>query len=439
MSKYLHKTFAAEVKESNEDELTVTHFISTERLDRGSEILYADGMQVNGKPVVLAHHGYGPAGSEPIAKALQIKPGRFNGKKGVQAKTQFWPDELGKRLWAKTVQGFMPNWSVGWRPLREEIIPDRKTGREVRHVYEWELLEYSLVGVPMQPDAQTIDKEESDGSIEVKIMPCVCCEGDQLKRGDHATCRDDRFGEIVAFKDVDGEWIEVKPYPNEHACRLQDPGKYIRIRRQNDKFGDGIHAIWGVQSGDKPVELQAIRFSSDKHTAAAAKTWLKKHDYSCKVFEPATGKEEPCGCQDADRAMEKVLDAASMDIAKKTDEEITGATEGKSVAGILEAIGHLVDTDGDLALKIDCLTERLDALEKQIKELGAKAEPGAQPEAGSGQSDNTLEFVLVNDAKPAEDQERITASELRELLKGAAAESFAGIRAEVRKMMGKID
>ena len=98
---------------------------------------------------------------------------------------------------------------------------------------------------------------------------------------------------MIAWKKDDDTW-EEKPYPNEHACRLEDPDKYIRIRRQNDKFGKGIHAIWGVQAGSKPVELQAIRFAKSKFTAAEARAWLKSHDYKCKLFEPSSEKCEKC-------------------------------------------------------------------------------------------------------------------------------------------------
>ncbi|MCK4498893.1 ATP-dependent Clp protease proteolytic subunit [Candidatus Babeliales bacterium] len=81
------------------------------------------------------------------------------------------------------------------------------------------------------------------------------------------------------------------PYPNEHSCRLHDPKNYDEFRRQNDKFGSGIHAIFGIVTKPKRVsELQAIRFSKSKHTVAEAKKWCKDHDHNCIRFEPATGK-----------------------------------------------------------------------------------------------------------------------------------------------------
>jgi hypothetical protein len=84
------KIFEAEIKEFNEKDLTVEHFISTERRDRGRDILYADGMKVEGRPVVLFQHGFNDAiGSEPIAKNIWLKKGEFKNRKGILAKNQF--------------------------------------------------------------------------------------------------------------------------------------------------------------------------------------------------------------------------------------------------------------------------------------------------------------------------------------------------------------
>jgi len=78
------------------------------------------------------------------------------------------------------------------------------------------------------------------------------------------------------------------PYPNEHAARLRDPKRYERFRRENNKFGAGVHAIWGIRQGK--VELQAIRFQASKWTVARARKWLKDHNYKPILFEEASGK-----------------------------------------------------------------------------------------------------------------------------------------------------
>jgi len=81
---------------------------------------------------------------------------------------------------------------------------------------------------------------------------------------------------------------EERPYPNEHAARLKDPGQYDRIRRVNDEFGAGIDAVYGVK--DETAELQAIRFDADRFTPAEAREWLSDHDYDPIEFEEATGE-----------------------------------------------------------------------------------------------------------------------------------------------------
>ncbi len=80
------------------------------------------------------------------------------------------------------------------------------------------------------------------------------------------------------------------PYPNEHAFRLKDPKQYDRFARVNDKFGSGIHAIFGIKNGKS--ELQSIHFDASKFTFAEAKKWISDHGYKPILSEAATGKSE---------------------------------------------------------------------------------------------------------------------------------------------------
>lgn len=97
-----------------------------------------------------------------------------------------------------------------------------------------------------------------------------------------------------------------EPYPNEHAVRVRDPEPYIRFRRQNDEYGDGIHAVWGVRKGPKgedKVELQALRFDADKFTVARVRAWLKKHPECEGPIVPAKRKQK--------EADEEIIDVIS--------------------------------------------------------------------------------------------------------------------------------
>jgi hypothetical protein len=286
-----YKVFESEVKAADDEALVIKHIISSETKDRGGDVMRVSGMRIVGKPVVLMLHGRGPMGSEPVGKPLSVGPDTWKGKPVIMAETQFFPDETGRRLYQKAKNGYLPNWSIGYtvEEAKDLLKDGRYNGREV---LRWTLLEWSPVGVPLQPDAQTIkeflDAADAGSRPEIKEQPhwfgfvdTKDCKG----------CGQECAGEKKSGDKEAPPDPEEKPFANEHACRVMDPAKCKKIRRQNDKFGEGIHALWGVMEDDS-VKLQAIRFDSSKFTAEQAKAWAKKHDYSCMPFEPATGKEE---------------------------------------------------------------------------------------------------------------------------------------------------
>jgi len=158
------KTFVAEVKSVDKKNLIVTHFISTEEPDRALDVVRAEGMVVRGRPAVLVGHDYN---DEPVAKPLELTTGENKaGKKGIIAKTQYYPDDRGKRLFQKAIDGYMPNWSIGFSSIEDEPINNGGTDFK-----KWELLEYSQVAVPMNPGA-TIepDGKNTNGNITFKYF-----------------------------------------------------------------------------------------------------------------------------------------------------------------------------------------------------------------------------------------------------------------------------
>jgi len=81
-------------------------------------------------------------------------------------------------------------------------------------------------------------------------------------------------------------FAEKRPYPHEHAARIENPDKYEEFRRRNDELGDGIHVIFGLLDGKS--EIQSLRFDKDKFTVDEAKGFLKERRFRVLKFEPAT-------------------------------------------------------------------------------------------------------------------------------------------------------
>lgn len=81
------------------------------------------------------------------------------------------------------------------------------------------------------------------------------------------------------------------PYPNEFAARIHEPGKYKEMRRESNKFGQGIDVIFGITEEGK-AEVQAIRFNKKKFSSEEVHAWLKKHNYSpIKVEAPSQSED----------------------------------------------------------------------------------------------------------------------------------------------------
>lgn len=101
------------------------------------------------------------------------------------------------------------------------------------------------------------------------------------------------------------------PFENEHACRVKDPGDFIRFRRQKVGEVDGkrLDGIIGFKEGGGS-ELQAFRYPLDAGwSAAAARTHCKSHDGSFEAAAPKTEAVNNMHRTKVIRSETKVVDA----------------------------------------------------------------------------------------------------------------------------------
>ena len=182
------------ILKSNDSDLTATHFISTEHLDRHQQVMVAAGAKVPPNGVrVFWQHGYDMLRDyKPIGKPLAIAPDTFKGVAGVVAQTQFYQPSIPQAVdgfpalcydWVK--QGILDGWSIGFMRRQTEERPVKlEDGQEVSipFITDWELLEYSLVGVPANPYAmgKALDDAVKSGRLTKDVLKhwtglCVGC------------------------------------------------------------------------------------------------------------------------------------------------------------------------------------------------------------------------------------------------------------------------
>jgi hypothetical protein len=138
----------------------VTHVISTAALDRGNRIVEPAGWKLakfKDNPVVLADHDY--AIERIIGRAYDTK---IEGDALIST-TEFAGEGLGNVAFRLVQAGIVKAWSVGWIGLKAHRFGEvdgcavcQAAVKKVdygRHFVQQELLEYSLVAVPANPDA----------------------------------------------------------------------------------------------------------------------------------------------------------------------------------------------------------------------------------------------------------------------------------------------
>jgi HK97 family phage prohead protease len=259
----LKKQYVAETKEVDDEERTVTALISTGTVDRDKEVMLPKGADLEKylkNPVVLWAHDYH---SPPIARTLWMKQGR----KGIQAKAQFAPAEdnpMSEQVYQLYKKGYMNAFSVGFiikdshEPTPDEIKKRPELAEARKIISDWELLEFSAVPVPANPEALA-------QAIKIKEIELSSDLIEQLDIDD-----------IEVFIPDKGESIELdaalKPYPNEHACRLLPPNfdKYNRVNCDQKHDGKCIDVIYGIKGGKS--KIQALRYPKKIWTAAAARS-----------------------------------------------------------------------------------------------------------------------------------------------------------------------
>jgi hypothetical protein len=161
----------ASVEIAAEDRTEVSK-ITTEAVDRDREIVVAKGIDLaafRSNPVVLLNHNWTGL---PLGKALWVK----NEGNGLSAKTQYAkrPQEhtgewVPESVYSLIKQDMLPGKSIGFLPLEarppeKAEIAQRPELKDVRRIITKSiLLEYSVVGIPSNPEAL----------VQIKAFPAL--------------------------------------------------------------------------------------------------------------------------------------------------------------------------------------------------------------------------------------------------------------------------
>jgi len=151
------KSLPAQIDVTNEAKREVVAIVSSTAVDRDSEIVLPKGMGLDNyrkNPIVLFNHDPGL----PIAKTLWIKS---DGKR-ILAKYRLGETDFAKDIFTLLKDGILNAHSIGFRidedgPPSQLELQDNPEWKGCRNVIrKGELLEYSVVSIPSNPEAMTL-------------------------------------------------------------------------------------------------------------------------------------------------------------------------------------------------------------------------------------------------------------------------------------------
>ena len=85
--------------------------------------------------------------------------------------------------------------------------------------------------------------------------------------------------------------MDLKPFANEHSARIIEPSEFQQDSFKTISITIGIDAITGRLKGETTTTIQSYRFDKDKFTVTQSKKWLRDHDITWILFEPAEPKD----------------------------------------------------------------------------------------------------------------------------------------------------
>lgn len=282
----------------------VLQYVSTRDIDRDAEILAPDGAvlsEFRKAPQVLWGHDYS---IPPIGSDREISSDGY----GVRAVTRYAETDLANDVWSLRRDGHLNTSSVGfvplewtdraaegWKKLTEKLSAMWDMAVEdfeqVTRVYtKWLLLEHSDVSVPANINALTIQVGQEAADERAAELEALITKGAvKTVRVRQALDKTRRLVMVHAGQPL----ANLKPYPNEHSCRLREPGDFIddsfrRYSRESD--GKKYSVIAGkLEGGDGSMIEQSYRYPTDDWGESEARSHCEGHDGI--KFEPASGEE----------------------------------------------------------------------------------------------------------------------------------------------------
>lgn len=234
----IKKVFLTEIKEADDSDMSITAKISTSAVDRQQESLDHNGVDLahyRKNPVVLWAHDYS---TPPIGKAVWVK----KTDEGVISKVKFYSSdkilgEFAKEIYQMYKQGFLNAFSVGFIPREVKNAEDKDwdNPKKPRRTYtKWDMIEYSAVPVPANPEALQMAFQKGDIKSPMWKSLLTKSEPEALQEFNNEEVK-------TEVKEVEAEVVVNNDTNGDEISKLMDEAvvlneKIVSLEKENDEL-----------------------------------------------------------------------------------------------------------------------------------------------------------------------------------------------------------
>ena len=253
--KTIYKIFNAKVKDLGEGKLEA--IVSTNDVDRSGEVVDIEGIDIKNyekNPVVMWAHDYS---LPPIGKTLSLTKEKIGKKMVLKTEMEFATgiSDLAREVYNLYKGGFMSAFSIGFIPLDEEGNTYTKS----------ELLEYSAVPIPANPNALLLAKAKG---IDTDILDCYIRSMKNIKQILEKEVGDLTLNEVEVLKSNVSELTDEQKEKFASVLVEKDSGDDIlaKMDEKLNAFGDKL------KKELDPVEVKDIKGSEKEINKTIADT-----------------------------------------------------------------------------------------------------------------------------------------------------------------------
>jgi hypothetical protein len=296
--------------------------------------------------------------------------------------------------WEKVLDGTYTGFSIGGRINEAEKVFDPESGKMIRRVTDYDLVEVSLVDSPMHPLANVLQIVKADGGMasEVEIENVLWCNDCQLavisKEEDRGCAVCESGMENIGWVENSAEKVEdVRKMVNSHITKISKGGTTVEIENKEAEEAAAENA--------EEAKAEEVAESAGEQVEKAEEV----AETAAEETEGAEAAEETAAAEEAEATAE-VAKAEEVETATASAPGIDAEVLAKAVSTAVEAalVKFAPKETQEVFLKAEDLETALKPVRDAIEALTARIEDaesqGAVKKSGDviTKSDKTESF-----------------------------------------------